>query len=174
MTQSIIIRAAAFWRLVANIYVLTLNNPENFIGKVEKNYFPNLEEKDETRMVLVPIVYRMHVSKDTALSIFPTTNMEMLAKAILKVVRCYASVPEIYTKINLLSASHDTVSILAPNQMSSSSIRAKEVKELNENIYLLSQTIPEKLLDVTAKLVNVTGHGFHPESEFVRFSIVMK
>jgi len=171
-TYSVDIRAAAFWRLVSNIYTLTDPTPSIFVGEITKDYFPYYGEENEISVVLAPIIYRMNITKECALSDFPTDNKNMLAKAIVRILLCYINVPEIYNKINDLYVSQITVTMFATtSQSKAASIRANELKTLNENLRYISKKFNRTNINASVKFIKLVEHDFHPESQFIRFCI---
>ena len=49
--------------------------------------------------------------------------------------------------------------------------RGKEVVDMSKSFYELSKQIQGKTVEYSCEKVNIYFHGFHPESEFVAFSV---
>jgi len=172
-SYSVDIRAPAFWRLIANIYSLTESKPSHFVGEIKKDYFPhNSGEENEISMVLAPIIYRMNITKEPALSEFPTDNTDLLAKAIVRILLCYADVPEVHSKINTLHAFERVITMFeTESKTTAASLRANELKMLNDNLQHISEKIDRTNINASVDFIQVFGHSFHPESQFIRFRI---
>jgi len=123
-------RAAAFWRVVANVYTMTKKNPEVFLGsRIEDDVWDNPEDQ-----VLVNIIY--DIGRFGAKNRFPTNDEEVLAKATAKVIRAFVLYPELYGKIAMCcpmqAASLAMMGNMSQEKMNAANRRAEEVRDLSK------------------------------------------
>ena len=171
-SYSVDIRAPAFWRLIANVYSLTESTPSHFVGEIKKDYFPHYGEENEISTVLAPVIYRMNITKEPALSEFPTDDTDLLSKAIVRILLCYMDAPEVHTKINTLHTFERVISMFeTESQTTAANLRANELKDLNDNLQNISKKIDRNNINASVDFIQVFGHSFHPDSQFIRFSV---
>lgn len=164
------VRAPAFQRLVHNIYNFTRSEPEKLFGPVEfVNSLPYPKDESDIECKIIASMIR-DTHNSSAWPIFPIEDVDMLGKIFLRVARLYISAPEIYDKINLCWVAQKVGSLLVPSiNMSTANKRATEIKDLNKQFYDLSVITKDKTVDVSGEFIEVENHGFHPESQFLRF-----
>jgi hypothetical protein len=82
----------------------------------------------------------LHPEVDGVMWKLPTTDLNVLALTLLKIIRCYKYAPEIHSKIALLWAMCESGSIILPDsEMTSAISRAREIKELDKALYDISE-----------------------------------
>jgi len=168
---SVTIRAPALYRLLSNIYTLTIKTPEVFLGKINNDFYPSIGVESEDGMVLATMVYQMSTTKSAGTG-FPTKNMDLLAKALMRVVRCYAIMPEIYSKINTLWAAQLVSSLIAPCiDMNAANMRAQEIKDLNQVFYNLSKNTGSQEVVASCEKLDIIEATLNPDSEFIVFTV---
>ena len=152
MDESIVIRAAAFHRLVANIAGFTLQDVSNIFG-------------DD---------YILHyLANSSPESCFPTSDLKSVADIIYKVLQCYFKHGDkIHEKFSMLYPMQQIFNELSQNEKKYDlNKRGKEVADMSKSFYELSKQIQGKTVEYSCEKVNIEFHGFHPESEFVAFSV---
>lgn len=169
------IRAPVLYRLLANIYTLTIKTPEVFLGQISNDLYsintPGIETDD--KMILSTMVYQMSVYKRPGTG-FPTKHMDLLATALMRIVKCYIDAPYIYSKINTLWAAQLVSSaFLSHNKMDEvkQELRAQEIKDMNDAFYNLSLFTNGIKVVASCEMLNVTETILNPDSEFVFFSV---
>lgn len=169
------IRAPALYRLLANIYTLTIKTPEVFLGQISNDLYsiltPGIEPDD--KMVLATMVYQMSVYKRPGTG-FPTKNMDLLATALMRIIKCYIDAPFIYSKINTLWArQYISSTFLTCNNMDEAlhELRGQEIKDMNEAFYNFSLFTNGIKVVASCEMINVVETELNPDSEFVFFSL---
>jgi hypothetical protein len=84
----------------------------------------------------------LHPEIDGVMWKLPTSDLNLLATTLLKIVRCYKYAPEIHSKISILWAMCEVGAIIMPgSEMAGANSRAKEIKELDKALYEISEKI---------------------------------
>jgi len=109
----------------------------------------------------------LHPQVDGVVWNLPTTDLNLLALTLLKIVRCYKYAPEIHSKIAMLWAMCEVGAIILPgSEMSGASSRAKEIKELDKAFYEISEKMTG--MDVSA---TVTIEESSKPSQYIMFEV---
>lgn len=151
---TIIIRAAGLSRLIKTIHSVTSDNPE-FL-------YRNTETKD----IFEEIV------KNETIAMFYTEDVELLAKLFVDIVKFYKERPVIYSKITLLWGVEQT-GFLLRGKVESRNPRSKEVKELSNAFYALSESVQDTEVSATVEFTKTNDATFHSDSEYVKFTVKM-
>jgi len=164
-SSEIQIRAPAFARLVKTI-----------VGFTSREIFDDFPEDDEDDTV-ISLIRTRYINENGASTSFPTDDMDLLAKMILKVIRVYSRKPKISGKINMCTAIMMFGSLhidMARADFENKNKRAKEINDMNNAFYLISSEISSgKNVSVSAKLNQVENPDFHPDSQYVVFRVEM-
>jgi hypothetical protein len=150
--SKIVIRAPGFQRLVSSIYYFDIPG----VSEMLKN--------DEMVLCLVNSYPTAH---------FPTTCIANIISIVNKTLKCYIEhgekINEQFCKIFFMETRFNEK---PENKIThSSEKRMKEVADLNIKFYDLSRKIKGKKIKCACQVIDVKTHKFHPESEFVEFSV---
>jgi len=161
--EKVVIRAAAFIRLVKSIYGLN----QNVFEDVSTDPLIDDDKNKELNSIL------QNMTQHGAVSRYPSENADLIALLILKVVRFYTNDAIIHSKINMcvriqLMGSH---ALNVNDYMMDRNKRAMEIFTLNNKFYEISQKIIGASVCPTVEFITVDGHGFHPDSQYLEFSI---
>jgi len=153
-------RAAAFWRLLYQVWLLTKNNcPEAFsIGRLGDRDWEN--EPAHLRTMAYMII-EMNAGT-SARSAFLTFDEAILADAAAMLVRAFSRMPELYNKLHMLfiRSSDDSALFSEPTYMRTYTLnRKEEMMGLAAEFNILSKAIEDKEVYQSAKLV----HGRLPD-----------
>jgi hypothetical protein len=161
---SIHIRAAALNRLVKDIAAQTSRDVfENLLMKPSTQE----EEADEINFHL-----RIMAAFHEVPACFPTNDTNVLAKLILRVVRFYETDTKFAGKMNMFTGIMAS-GLMGERLFAEKTARALEKNRLNNDFYDLSKEIAgQEEVNATVKFIQVSDHGFHPDSEFVVFTLV--
>jgi hypothetical protein len=160
--ESVQIRAPALQRLGMNLLTFSNTTP-SIKSSIEK-------EGIDFYVFVYPNNYGI-------LSEFPTKDANSLSNEIMKIIRCYISSPEIYTKIAMCYTMQAVGSAIFSNITTKEigmNIRAREIQDLNLALYKISKKILGKEVDATANFIHVHSHNFHHDSQFVEFIVKTK
>jgi len=166
-TNSIIIREAAFTRLLQTIVGFKKN--DDFFADCLIN---GPESDDDENKQLNDNLQRM-IEDNIAISRLQMVDMDKIAKIALKIVRFYESEKDLTTKINMCCAIQLAGSQLLSVglQIEDKNRRAKELNELNNQIYKLSQEISGKKVVATTEPIDVENGGNHNNSKYFVFTV---
>lgn len=170
----ITIRAAGLYRLVNHLKNATKSLGAMFLDddilKCVK------EDKDEpVQQILWEIILHMGPFGGGAMAIFPSQDAKIMGKSIFYLINCYKRFPELYEKVYIMCSSLVVDSIFSyTNKTTSNNTRIQEILDLNEQLYNLSQKIGDDDVEFYTQFVEVDGHGFHPESQFINIKVKAK
>ena len=173
ITEKTTIRAAAFARLLKFI-VFVKKNPnvfdEFFVN--DSSTLSNEEKEENSR--LNTIIRRMIDQLGNVSAVYPDVEPIILAKVFAKVLRFYSSDKEIYSKVNMCWVMQLGVSAMFKiGHSDGNNLRATEQKDMNHWFHETSRKIaPTDFIDVNAEFITVYNHSFHPESQFLEFSVI--
>jgi hypothetical protein len=164
---SIQVRAAALNRLVKDIAAQT--SRDVFETLLIKSSTHEEHEDDEINFHL-----RIMAAFNEVPACFPTNDTNILAKLILRVVRFYETDTKFAGKMNIFTGIMAAGSIgMGDRLFAEKTARALEKNRLNNDFYDLSKEIVgQEEVNAAVKFIQVPDHGFHPDSEFVVFSLV--
>lgn len=165
------IRAPCLYRILKTIYSLLL-------GKYPDILWGSLSEIDEETTKkygfdenkILTDMYEFLLTHDTTPPIFPSDNMEVMGKAILKIIQWYNYCPEIYHKIKIMSLAVCVFSFDDTTRQS----RSQEISALNENFHKSAKALYESThhLIPRARLVtNNVDTGFHKDSQYLQITL---
>lgn len=160
--ESVQIRAPALQRLGANLLTISNTTP-SIKSAIEK-------EGIDFYVFVYPKNFGF-------LSEFPTKDVNSLSNEIMKIIRCYITAPEIYTKIAMCYTMQTVGSAIFSNLNAKEigmNIRAREIQDLNLALYNISKKIVEQEVVACAKFIKVLNHPFHYESQFIEFIVKTK
>lgn len=148
-------RAAAFWRLLHQVWSLTKNYcPEAFpIGSLGDKDWTKEPKHIET---LVSMIFEMNCGTSARCG-FLTIDEDVLADSVIMVVRSFTSMPELLPKLEtLFLATKVGNEILGPNGLMNSytKTRLEEMMNLARDFYTMANAIENKDVRVMAKLSN--------------------
>ena len=168
------IRAAAFARLLKFI-VFVKKNPNVF-----DDFFVNgsslaiSQEEKEENVRLNTIIRQMIDQHGNVSPIYPVVEPMILAKVFAKVLRFYSSDKEIYSKVNMCWVMQlGVTSMFKMGHSDGNNLRATEQKDMNNWFHNTSRKIaPSDCINVSAEFVTVSHNAFHPDSQFLEFSVI--
>jgi hypothetical protein len=148
-------RAAAFWRLLHQVWSLTKNYcPEAFpIGSLVDRDWDKEPKHIET---LVSMIFEMNCGTSARCG-FLTIDEDVLADAVIMVVRAFTSMPELLPKLEtLFLITKAGSSFVGPKGLMNSYIktRLEEMMNLAKDFYTMANVIENKDVRVLAKLTN--------------------
>ena len=177
-TQQIIekttIRAAAFARLL-KIIVFVKKNPNVFDDFYVNGSSTLSNEEKEENVRLNNILRRMIDQLGNVSAVYPDVEPIILAKVFAKVLRFYSSDSEIYSKVNMCWVMQLGITAMCKiGHSDGNNLRATEQKDMNNWFHETSRKIaPSDFIEVNAECITVYNHSFHPDSQFVEFSVIM-
>lgn len=126
-------RAAAFWRLLYNVFTMTKNKREVFLPEFPSAE-PNWDDIEDVNRMLYSMIIDMNGGTN-ARATFLTNDAHLLASAVLKVVRAFEDAPEIHLKI--MTCWMGSVILCEINDRIAE--RVDEVRNLSKQFYELSK-----------------------------------
>jgi hypothetical protein len=147
-------RAAAFHRVVANVYTMTKEKPEDFLGRrIEDGVW----EKEEDQ-VLVSMICEMNWTG--ANSRFMSKDEEVMKKVVLKVIRAFWLYPELYGKFTTCFAMQAVgTCVLGHKEGSKASDSVRRAVEVRD----VSKMFHEMAKEIFAQNANFTTQLSHDE-----------
>ena len=172
ITEKTTIRAAAFARLLKFI-VFVKKNPNVFDEFLVNDSSTLSDEEKEENTRLNTIIRQMIDQQGNVSAVYPDVEPIILAKVFAKVLRFYSSDTEIYSKVNMCWVMQLGVTAMFKiGHSDGNNLRATEQKDMNHWFYDTSRKIaPTDFIDVSAEFITVYNHSFHPDSQFVEFSV---
>jgi len=167
VTTEVQLRAPAFSRLLGMLLRFAKD------GQTLADVYSNEIHDEEEEQVLNELLEKMVPKYGTVPSTFPTQDMDIIAKMILKVVRFNAAHTYISSKLSMCMIIQSVGLVLDTNgTLAGKNMRDKEMVLLNNKLCDIGKLIIERNVIVTAEEVTVTGHEFNPDSQFVVFRIL--
>lgn len=153
-------RAAAFWRLLYQVWFLTKKNcPEAFpIGNLAGLGGRDWENVQAHLKTLAYMIYEMNAGA-SARAEFLTSDETVLADATAMLVRAFSAMPELYNKLHMLFVLYSASSALGDADDDEPFIRrytvnrTEEMMRLADEFNKLSKSIADKQVKHSAKLV---------------------
>lgn len=152
-------RAAAFWRLLYQVWFLTKKNcPEAFpIGNLAGLGGRDWENAPAHLNTLAYMIYEMNAGA-SARAEFLTSDETVLADATAMLVRSFSAMPELYNKLHMLFVLYSASSLVeadddGPVRRRYTVNRTEEMMRLAEEFNKLSKLIADKEVKHSAKLV---------------------
>jgi len=162
------VRAPAFSRLLGML--LKFAKDEQTFADVHSNEVYDEEEEE----VLNDFLEKMTPKYGTVPSTFPTQDMDIIAKMILKVVRFNTVHTYISSKLSMciLVQLCGSMVLDKDGSMEDKNSRGKEMVLLNNKLCDIGKEIEGKDARVLAEEVTVTEHDFNQDSQFVVFRVL--
>lgn len=152
-------RAAAFWRLLHQVWFLTKKNcPEAFpIGNLGGIGGRDWENSPAHLKTLAYMIYEMNAGA-SARAEFLTSDETVLADATAMLVRAFSAMPELYNKLHMLFVLYSVGSLVdeddeGPVRRRYTANRTEEMMSLALEFNKLSKLIADKEVKHSAKLV---------------------
>jgi len=159
------IRAACLYRMIKFIN-------DNLQAKYPTEFLEPINQKSleiDEHQILRDMIKHMNIEQ-SANPHFPTDNMDIMGKAIFKIIKWYKDYASLYSLIKALCLFN---SLILPGEYAPRNARVYEIEILNEKFYTICAALDNiDEFEPCANLITPDEvHEFHPDSQFLSFTV---